>query len=474
MTDRSEWMRMHGPEPSSAEEALAAGSIVGGRYVLVHELGRGASGAVWRATHRLLGSDVAIKFLAASSNDAHVAELLLERFRFEAQVSARLAKRTDKIVAVHDGGLFGELPYIVMDLVEGESLETAVDRQALDPLTVARVAEDVAEALEASHAEEIAHRDVKPANILAVRGPHGLRYKLADFGVAKLFGAEPKGLATPRATAEQTLVGSPAYMSPEAISADRTTNGQGDLWSLAVTLYEALTQAFPFEGETWPTIAVAIMARRYTPPSRVLGACGAPFDAFFAKAFAEKLDARFQTARELSAAFCAAAREERNALETSPSPPTAPPPDGPAADDTFSAVEEPTSRPPARQRRGRLAVAAAVLIALSLAGAALVSRPRDDARSPAPQSEPERSVRELVPTPESTPPVAPPPAPEVKATRAPTASASFTGRPRASTSTHGAESAALAAPLAPEPTFTPAIRSAAPPPSRTIDPSETQ
>lgn len=473
---------MPGPDPSSAEELMIAGAVVGGRYVLVNELGRGASGAVWRATHRLLGSDVAIKFLAVGGTTSNETEFLLERFRFEAQVSARLAKRTDKIVAVQDGGLYGDLPYIVMDLVEGESLEAAVDEHALDALTVARVAEDVAEALEASHAEEIAHRDVKPANILAVRGSNGVRYKLADFGVAKLFGVEAKGLSTPRATAAQTLVGSPAYMSPEAISADRTTSGQGDLWSLAATLYEALTQRIPFNGDAWPAIAVAIMARRYPPPSKVLGPAGARFDAFFAKAFAEKIEDRFASARELAEAFCAAARDE-GGIETSARATTDARSKSAAstAKDTFSAVAAPRSQK--ARRGGLLALAGAAMLALLIGGAALLTRGKKEEGSgtrshPATPTVPSgaRTSPTESPTPPSTaealasasPPTAP--GPEVRAVRsapAPTVSAAQKIEPTAPTEPTAAPSAAATSVMTP-PTPEPRL------PPRQIDPSETQ
>ncbi len=288
------------PPPSGF--GAQAGVVVGDRWILREELGRGASSVVWRATHELLGKDVAIKFLDPSvvRSSGSTQENVLERFRFEAQVSSTLATKTAEIIAVHDAGAFWDTPFIVMDLVRGESVASLIERDALPLELVARMVRDVATALDACHSLGIAHRDTKPANIMLVSATS--MFKLTDFGLAKHFGPVPAGAFVPRNTEGAMLVGTPAYMGPEAISADRTACGRGDVWSLAVTLYECLMRKLPFDGEAWPAVAVAIMNRSYVKPS-AHDPDLARFDAFFDEAFAEEIDDRFQSGGKLAEAF---------------------------------------------------------------------------------------------------------------------------------------------------------------------------
>ncbi|MFO0553761.1 MAG: protein kinase [Polyangiaceae bacterium] len=286
------------------------GLRVAGRYVLQRELGRGAGGVVWLAFHEVLATQVAIKFLdAADAQDPMRAQHVTERFRFEAQVSARLAPRTKRIVAVHDAAAFRGVPYLVMEFVEGESLEAHVDRAPLAAVVIADMLDHVAEALTEAHELGIAHRDVKPGNILVASAGDKTSYKLADFGVAKLLGEPAAGLTVPRRTAEHTLVGSPAYMSPEAASAAPATDGSADLWALAVTAYESLTQRLPFDGAGLPQVLVAILSGKFAPPSSVMSGLPSALDDVFRKAFSLDPSARYKTAREFAVAFREALEE---------------------------------------------------------------------------------------------------------------------------------------------------------------------
>lgn len=282
-----------------------SGALVGDRYVLRGTLGRGATSVVWRATHEALTRDYAVKILdpKATAGSPSTATEVEERFRFEALVCCRLGTDAMNIVAVHDAGVFRGRPYMVMDLVRGESVQARLKREAMGLEEVGVMLRDVATALTICHREGIAHRDTKPANIL--RSDATGRYKLADFGLAKLFGEAPPNFFVPRETVGSMLVGTPAYMCPEAISADRTISGACDVWALAVTLYECLFGVLPFAGEGWPAVAVSIMKRRFRLPSEI-DAVHAPFDALFAQAFAQDAFARFQTPGELVEAFEAA------------------------------------------------------------------------------------------------------------------------------------------------------------------------
>ena len=236
--------------------ASGNGRVVAGRYRLLRPLGHGGMGAVWHAHDTLLGRDVAVKeiwFPSAADGPVDPADPLLRRALREAQAAARL--RHPGIVTVHDVVMDSGRPWIVMELVEGQSLAQAIRAQGL--LTVSRTASiglQVLDALRAAHREGIAHRDVKPANILLDTD----RVVLTDFGIAAIDDATAL-------TATGQMVGSPAYLAPERINGHPAT-AASDLWSLGVTLYAAVTGKSPFQREdTQATFAAVLHSRPETP-----------------------------------------------------------------------------------------------------------------------------------------------------------------------------------------------------------------
>ncbi|NUO51380.1 MAG: protein kinase [Polyangiaceae bacterium] len=340
-----------GPITSADGLGLTAGTLIGKRYKLHHVLGRGATGTVWEAEHSLLTSRVAIKFLDSmrTLHDSQV-EVLLERFRFEAQISARLASVTDRIVAVHDAGLYKGVPYIVMELAPGETLGDRIDRAPLQPVEVAEVLDQLASALDAAHNAGFAHRDVKPPNVLCLANTGARKsYKLADFGVAKLFRDSAMGLVPPKQTSENVLVGSPAYMSPEYVSGIPTADGSGDVWALTVLAYEALTQHIPFEGEAWTQVAVAIVQGTYLRPSHHVPGLGPKIDELFQRAFERDAAKRFTSAGDFARAFRQTVeamvipdfRRERTAIDDEISRPT--------GDTAVSTARDVSDGPPRRR-----------------------------------------------------------------------------------------------------------------------------
>lgn len=422
---------------SDPSAASWEGAKVGDRYVLRSVLGRGASGVVWRATHEALTRDYAIKFLEpAAGTGASSADEIAERFHFEAQISCRLGAEMENIVAVHDAGLFRGQPYMVMDLVRGDSLLSIIRRGPMHIGDIARMTKDIAAALTVCHAEGLAHRDTKPANILYVESTK--RYRLTDFGLAKFFGERPSNVFLPRDTTGSMLIGTPAYMSPEAISAERTRCGRGDVWSLAVSLYECLTGALPFQGEGWPSVAVSIMKRRYKHPSQVHPEL-MRFDSIFVKAFASDIEDRFQTANELVAALDAAMTVQTRrpviptAIPISKTPLTVravrePEPSEPILPQTFTV--DSVAAPALRAHKGRWAYAAVGVAAL-VVGAAVGVMSFEE--------RPARSTASAVPPLVGTEPVAATPSSSASAlpTAAPVASARASGHP----ATHPARSA---------------------------------
>ncbi|MFD7740729.1 serine/threonine-protein kinase [Streptomyces sp. MJM8645] len=219
------------------------GTVIGGRYTLTRPLGAGGFGQVWQAHDPVLGVDVAVKQvrLDGALPDKARAELLARAAR-EARHAARLRDHPH-IVTVYDVVEVDEgpwrVPWIVMQWVDGHSLAEELKRDGpLDPERAARVAEALLGALDAAHRAGVVHRDVKPANVLLAADGSVL---LADFGIAV-------AQTDPRLTPTTLVIGSPGYMAPERWQG-ADSDGRADLFSLGVTLYEALEGVLPFRPE---------------------------------------------------------------------------------------------------------------------------------------------------------------------------------------------------------------------------------
>jgi len=401
-----------------------------------------------------------VKFLdRLPDGDEEGAAVVLERFRFEAQISARLGARTKSIVAVYDAGTHGGVPYLVMEYVRGRTLESIIDERGMIPLDrFADILDQVAEALAIAHDLGIVHRDIKPSNIMLVDtepaapeaprpegAPAGPTVKLADFGVAKAVRADLT-LDRPKETSEGLLVGSPAYMSPEQLRCDGTLDPRTDVWSLGVVAYEALTGWPPFAGGSIADLIVSISTRPVDPPSSIHAGLPRAIDAWFGKALAKDRAQRFASPKEMAAAFRVAARG------------------APAS---------------GRRRRGVFVWAIAATGALvALAVAVRFAGSRAEAPSAAPTSAPEPTASERAPEPLRPTVDTPLPAPETAtpATATPPRGAVPERSPRATPS--------QPAPRQPEPAVVPAVpappsaapsaSASAPRPRKEINPSEIQ
>ncbi len=220
-----------------------------GRYEILSELGRGAMGAVYKARDPKLDRTVAVKtIISAMTGGSDDREEMLARFEREARVSAKL--QNANVVAVYDVGVEGDEVYLVMELVDGETLQQRLARGEFPSMKQAlEWVAQAADALAAAHEAGIIHRDIKPANLmLTKRG----RIKIADFGVAKAVG-EKMDL-----TRTGMMVGSPAYMAPEQVKGT-PLDGRSDLFSLGVVLYEMVLRRKPFPADTVTTLVYQIL-----------------------------------------------------------------------------------------------------------------------------------------------------------------------------------------------------------------------
>jgi len=225
-------------EPGSFE--LVAGTDVGG-YVIDGELGRGGMGVVYSARHPIIGKRAAIKVLkpSLSNNPATI-----ERFIQEARSVNAIGH--PNIVDIFD---FDMLPdgrrYLVMDLLEGESLRKRIKRGALPPSEAVMVIDEIASALDAAHAKGFIHRDLKPDNVFLVANPGRFDVKLLDFGLAKLTPNNAMALDRAYRTATGAQLGTPDYMSPEQLRGDKNIDHRTDVYALGIVAFEILTGKRP-------------------------------------------------------------------------------------------------------------------------------------------------------------------------------------------------------------------------------------
>jgi class 3 adenylate cyclase/tRNA A-37 threonylcarbamoyl transferase component Bud32 len=269
---------------------------IGGRYLLEREIGRGASGSVWVAIDQQLDRRVALKLLRADALEHPVARIRFER---EARLIARL--HDPHVVQVYDTGVDGAQPFIVMELLEGESLDVRLLRQRRLPFSaVVRIVGEVAKGLSEIHRAGIVHRDLKPANIFMAREGRREVVKVLDFGVAGLV-ATAEGERAPRTGSSDGPLGTPHYMAPEQLAGGQTVDRRSDVWALGVLAYQMLTGRRPFDGENLLEIGQRVRSGVF-PPASSLNPELAPstIDTFFQRALAVAPEGRHPTAADLA------------------------------------------------------------------------------------------------------------------------------------------------------------------------------
>ncbi len=282
--------------------ALAAGMRLG-PYEIVAPLGAGGMGEVYRAKDTRLGREVAIKVLPS-----HLSDNPEVRARFEREARAVSSLNHPHICTLHDIGREGNIDYLVMELVDGETLAQRLAKGALPVAEVLRIGAQIADALDRAHRAGIVHRDLKPGNVMLTK----TGTKLMDFGLARATGLAGPGdgssltmaalsqsptIAAPL-TAEGTIVGTFQYMAPEQLDG-READARSDLWSLGCVLYEMATGRRAFEGKSQASLISAIM--RDVPPTlgELLPVSPPALDRLVGAMLAKDPDDRVQTAHDV-------------------------------------------------------------------------------------------------------------------------------------------------------------------------------
>jgi serine/threonine protein kinase/TolB-like protein/Flp pilus assembly protein TadD len=258
-----------------------------GRYEILGELGRGGCGVVYRALDPGIGRTVAIKTIRTDGSG----DSLRERFRREARSAGNLSH--PNIVTIHEFNDSGDVMFIAMEFIDGQTLAQRMKGQELPLEFVLATMRSAADALDFAHASNIVHRDVKPANFLITK--QGL-LKMTDFGIAKMLDSDVS------LTNTGMVIGTAQYMSPEQIAAKEVT-GRSDQFSLAVIAYEMLTGQRPFQGNSWASMMHSIIVSEPPPLSKYRENLGDVVTEVLRKALAKDPLGRYASCRELSDAL---------------------------------------------------------------------------------------------------------------------------------------------------------------------------
>jgi serine/threonine protein kinase len=283
------------PEIAAVAEGALIGHCIDERYCLEAVIGVGGLGSVYRATHTKLQRPVAVKLLHETFGESQI-----QRGRFAREAKALAALQHPNIVAVLDYGVSEARPYLVMELLEGETLSQRLHEGPLPVESALQVVQQLLEALSFMHRARLVHRDVKPSNVFLLNTKDGTdRVKVLDFGLAKFTATPLMVNSDPTLTRDGAILGTPAYMSPEQATGE-IVDARSDVYAVGVILFRMLAGRLPFEGDAIEQVRSHLIApvpplNRPQPEPEL----DAALEALICRAMAKRREDRFTDAGEM-------------------------------------------------------------------------------------------------------------------------------------------------------------------------------
>ncbi len=272
------------------------GTTLSERYLVTKKIGQGGMGAVYEATHTLIGKRVAVKVLLEKYAQR---EAIVKRLKQEAQLASSIGN--EHIIDITDFGTTSDgRTFVVMEFLEGESLAECLSREtSLGEQRILRIISQAASALAAAHAKGIVHRDIKPENLFLLRRKDSDFVKVVDFGISKSLRASSEEEETTRLTQTGMVLGTPLYMSPEQARGDEELDHRVDVYALGVIMYECATGRVPFVGNNYLSVISQVLNEEPKALRELKPELSEEFEAVVAKAMAKDVNERYASANDM-------------------------------------------------------------------------------------------------------------------------------------------------------------------------------
>jgi eukaryotic-like serine/threonine-protein kinase len=272
------------------------GTTLSGRYLVTKKVGQGGMGAVYEATHTLIGKRVAVKVLLEKYAQR---EAIVARLRKEAQLASSIGN--EHIIDITDiGNTDDGRTFVVMEYLDGESLAECLSREhELPEQRILRIASQAASALGAAHAKGIVHRDIKPENLFLLKRKDQDFVKVVDFGISKSLRASGEEEEAQRLTQTGMVLGTPLYMSPEQARGDEDLDHRVDIYALGVIMYEAAVGRVPFAGTNYLSVISQVLNEEPKPIREIRPDISEEFEAIVSRAMEKSRTDRYKDADEM-------------------------------------------------------------------------------------------------------------------------------------------------------------------------------
>jgi eukaryotic-like serine/threonine-protein kinase len=288
--------KLEGAARRGGDETDLIGAMLSGRYLVTRKVGQGGMGAVYEATHTLIGKRVAVKVLLEKYARR---EAIVQRLEQEARLASSC--QNEHIIDITDFGTTEDgRTFVVMEYLDGESLAECLARETrLPEQRILQIVSQAASALAAAHAKGIVHRDIKPENLFLLRRKDQDFVKVVDFGISKSLRASDEAEEQPRLTQTGMVLGTPLYMSPEQARGDDELDARVDIYALGVIMYEATTGRVPFIGNNYLSVISQVLNEEPRAPRAVRPELSEELEAVVLRAMSKDRTERYASATEL-------------------------------------------------------------------------------------------------------------------------------------------------------------------------------